>query len=66
VAFKWACSNGKIDTIPAADLTVDNVKVGTRPDFTKDETVTILTAAREREPEQRWFICSQSLGSTKK
>jgi len=55
VSFKWACSNGKIDTNPAADLTVDNVKVGTRPDFTKDETVTILTAAREREPEQRWF-----------
>jgi site-specific recombinase XerD len=30
VAFKWACSNGKIDTNPAADLTVGNVKVGTR------------------------------------
>ena len=46
---------GKIDTNPAADLTVDNVRVGTRPDFTRDETVLILTAARERDPEQRWF-----------
>lgn len=55
VAFKWAATNGKIDTNPAADLTVDNVRVGTRPDFTRDETVLILTAARERDPEQRWF-----------
>jgi len=37
VAFKWAATNGKIDTNPAADLTVDNVRVGTRPDFTRDE-----------------------------
>ena len=29
VAFKWAATNGKIDTNPAADLTVDNVRVGT-------------------------------------
>ena len=56
VAFKWATQNGKIDSNPAAELTVDKVKVGTRPDFTKDETVTILSAARGIDPEQRWFI----------
>jgi len=55
VAFKWAAANGKIDANPAADLTVDNVKVGTRPDFSAAETVTILTAARGIDVEQRWF-----------
>jgi integrase len=56
VAFKWAAANGRLDSNPAATLTVDKVKVGTRPDFSAAETVLILTAAREIKAEQRWFI----------
>lgn len=59
VAFKWAHANGKLGEDkenPAASLTVDNVTVGTRADMTGDETVTILTSAREIEAEQRWFV----------
>jgi integrase len=55
VAFKWAHVNGKLDSNPASELTVDNVRVGTREDMTAAETAAILTAARERDPEQRWF-----------
>jgi integrase len=61
VAFKWALANGKIDSNPAAMLTVDNVTVGTRADMTGDETATILTVAREIAEEQRWFVWLMAL-----
>jgi integrase len=61
VAFKWALANGKIDTNPAAMLTVDNVTVGTRADMSGDEAVTILSAAREIAEEQRWFVWLMAL-----
>ena len=56
VAFKWALANGKIDSNPAAMLTVDNVVVGTRADMSKDETSRILWGARELDGERRWFV----------
>jgi len=62
VAFRWALANGKIDSNPAADLSVENVTVGTRPDMSGDETSRILRGARELEPERRWFIWLMATG----
>jgi integrase len=56
VGFRWAAANGKLDSDPAATLSVENVVVGTRADMTGDETATILTSARKIADEQRWFV----------